>query len=100
MTWDGKEVRFTWVPDPPDGAALLPGQWTWRVVPATGRREPHLRCPSCGKYVFLTTRWPISKTGVMLTRAGAGFGSHGNGNCKAFGRYVLVGWAEHQLSGS
>lgn len=99
--WDGRAVKFSWVPEPPNGAALLPGQWTWRVVEATGRREPHLKCPTCHKVTYLRSeKWRLSRDGVVLTYQGKGFGTHGTGTCKSYGRYILLGWAEHQLGGS
>jgi hypothetical protein len=103
MSWDEdgrevREVRYTWVPEPPNLANLLPGQWTWRV--RDGLRQPHFRCPTCGEYSYLSSKWQISREGVVLTRSGRGFNSHGNGRCTSAGRYVLVGWADHQLGGS
>jgi hypothetical protein len=93
-----KDVVYSWIPDPPDGAHLLPGQWTWHLF--EGRRDVWMRC-YCGADMYLPAeKFKINGQGVVLTRRGRGFGTHGNGRCFTPGRFVLRGWVEHQLGGA
>lgn len=98
MSGKTRDVRYSWIPDPPNGARLLPGQWSWRVF--DGKRDLHVQC-YCDTLMYLPAEvYRLNAQGVVLTRLGRGFGTHGNGRCFKPGRMVLLGWAEHQLEGA
>ena len=81
-------VAFDYAEDPP-----APGQWSWRVI--ENRREPVVRCPTCGAEAYLPARYTIASDGLVASPKGKGFRCRNAPDCQVRGRWLLRDFAAH-----
>lgn len=75
--------------DPP-----APGQWSWRVI--ENKREPVVKCPTCGVEAYLPARYTLASDGLVASPKGKGFVCPNRPACALRGRFVFLGYAENQ----